>query len=142
MKLFHIITGLFLFIFGFIFGLSISYKHNTDLIETSKRTVLGYLNNPKLESFKDVIYYKNKISHNGGEVGYVCGLVSDHNDLHHKMKSKKFIVKTYSKPDGTINISIPMIEGMDEFDYQGGIEKLWDRNCTTSNGEPTSSNLK
>lgn len=142
MKSFHIIIGLFLFLFGFIFGLSISYKHDTNLIEMSKRTVLGYLNNPKLESFNDVLYYTNKTSHNGGEVGYVCGFVSDHDDFHQKIESKKFIVKTYSKPDGTINISIPVIEGIDEFDYQGGIGKLWERYCTTSNGKPASLHLK
>lgn len=139
-KIFYTVIALFLLGAGFIFGLLLSYKHDVDLIERTKRTVLGYLENPKIETFKNVVYRFNKISHNGGQVGYVCGYVSRHYILTEDPEFKRFIVKTYIKPDGVANLSIPVIEGVDEMLTTQQVDILWDRFCG-SKEVPVSPNL-
>ncbi|MBS0859700.1 hypothetical protein ABN072_06265 [Providencia rettgeri] len=135
-KIFNVIIALFLLGAGFVLGLTLSYKDDVNVIERTKRTVLGYLNSPKLESFKDVGYHFDKISHNGGEVGYVCGYVSRHYDFVSEVEFKRFVVKTYIKPDGEINISIPAIDGVEEVFDKPQIDKLWNSYCIS----PTLSN--
>ncbi|EMN0827699.1 hypothetical protein WMR74_004365 [Providencia rettgeri] len=135
-KIFNVIIALLLLGAGFVLGLTLSYKDDVNVIERTKRTVLGYLNSPKLESFKDVGYHFDKISHNGGEVGYVCGYVSRHYDFVSEVEFKRFVVKTYIKPDGEINISIPAIDGVEEVFDKPQIDKLWNSYCIS----PTLSN--
>ncbi|MEQ5306589.1 hypothetical protein ABN238_20625 [Providencia rettgeri] len=130
-KIFNFIIALFLLGAGFVLGLTLSYKDDVSVIERTKRTVLGYLNSPKLESFKDVEYHFNKISHNGGEVGYVCGYVSRHYDFVSEVEFKRFVVKVYIKPDGEINISIPAIDGVGEVFDKSQIDKLWNSYCVS-----------
>ncbi|HEM8341413.1 TPA: hypothetical protein U2M54_003551 [Providencia rettgeri] len=130
-KIFNVIIALFLLGAGFVLGLTLSYKDDVNVIERTKRTVLGYLNSPKLESFKDVGYHFDKISHNGGEVGYVCGYVSRHYDFVSEVEFKRFVVKTYIKPDGEINISIPAIDGVGEVFDKSQIDKLWNNYCAS-----------
>lgn len=130
-KIFNVIIALFLLGTGFVLGLTLSYKDEVSVIERTKRTVLGYLDSPKLESFKDVGYHLNKTSHNGGEVGYVCGYVSRHYDFVKEVEFKRFIVKTYIKPDGEVNISIPAIDSIEEVFDKSQIDKLWNKYCTS-----------
>lgn len=131
-KIFYTAIAFFLLGAGFVFGLLLSYKHDVDLIERTKRTVLGYLDNPKIESFKDTAYYFNKVSHNGGQVGHVCGYVSRHHDFAEDPEFKRFIVKIYIKPDGVANLSIPIIEGIDEMLTTVQIDSLWDKFCNST----------
>lgn len=128
-KIFYVIIALFLLGSAFLFGMTLNYKDDSNMIERVERTVLGYLENPKLETFKDVSYHFNKISHNGGEVGYVCGFVSRHYDFSRKTEDKRFIVKTYTRPDGAINISIPVIDGIDELLTEAQVDGLWTKYC-------------
>lgn len=130
-KIFNIIIALFLLGAGFVLGLTLSYKDDVSIIERTKRTVLGYLESPKLESFKDVSYHFDKISHNGGEVGYVCGYVSRHYDFVSELEFKRFVVKTYIKPDGETNISIPVIDSIEEAIDKKQVDQLWDKYCTS-----------
>lgn len=130
-KIFNVIIALFLLGAGFVLGLTFTYKDDVSIIERTKRTVLGYLDSPKLESFKDVSYHFDKISHNGGEVGYVCGYVSRHYDLVKEAEFKRFVVKTYIKPDGETNISIPVIDSIEEALDKKQIDQLWDKYCTS-----------
>lgn len=126
-KIFNILILALIFFSGLIFGLSLSYKDDTNVVERAKRTVLGYVDYPKLESFKDVKYYFNKISHNRGEVGYVCGYVSQHYETTNEYA--KFIVKVYTKPDGTINMSIPVIKGVEHLFNELQVNTLWKMYC-------------
>ncbi len=128
-KIFYIFIGLFLLGAAFLFGMSVVYKNEISMIERVERAVLGYLDNPKAESFKNVTYYFDKISHNGGEVGYVCGFVSRHYDFSRETEDKRFIVKTYIRPDGTVHISIPIIDGVDEMLTEEQIDNLWNKFC-------------
>lgn len=128
-KIFYVIIALFLLGSAFLFGMTLNYKDESNMIERVERTVLGYLENPKLETFKDVNYHFNKISHNGGEVGYVCGFVSRHYDFSRKTEDKRFIVKVYTRPDGGINISIPVIDGIDEMLTEAQVDGLWAKYC-------------
>ncbi|EMT6385357.1 hypothetical protein WMR60_003955 [Providencia rettgeri] len=130
-KIFNFIIALFLLGAGFVFGLTLSYKDDVSIIERTKRTVLGYLDSPKLESFKDVSYHFDKISHSGGEVGYVCGYVSRHYDFVSELEFKRFVVKTYIKPDGETNISIPIIDSIEEALDKKQADQLWDKHCTS-----------
>lgn len=128
-KLFGVLILLIIFFSGLILGLFLSYKDDTNTIERAKRTVLGYVDYPKLESFKDVNYYFNKISHNRGEVGYVCGYITQHYKSNANSIYTKFIVKVYKKPDGTINMSIPAINGIDDFFNDSQLNRLWETYC-------------
>lgn len=128
-KIFNIIIALLLLGAGFVLGLTFTYKDDVSIIERTKRTVLGYLDSPKLESFKDVSYHFDKISHNGGEVGYVCGYVSRHYDFVSEVEFKRFVVKTYIKPDGEINISIPVIDSIEEALDKKQVDQLWNKYC-------------
>ncbi|MDR2225185.1 MAG: hypothetical protein LBE52_04205 [Providencia sp.] len=130
-KIFNIIIALLLLGAGFVLGLSLSYKDDVSIIDRTKRTVLGYLDSPKLESFKDVSYHFDKISHNGGEVGYVCGYVSRHYDFVSEVEFKRFVVKVYIKPDGETNISIPVIDSIEEAFDKKQVDQLWDKYCTS-----------
>ncbi|QCJ70357.1 hypothetical protein C9446_11120 [Providencia heimbachae] len=131
-KIFTTVIVLLLLGVGFVLGLTLSYKDDVSVIERTKRTVLGYLDSPKLESFKDVRYHFDKISHNGGEVGYVCGYVSRHYDLVEEAEFKRFVVKTYIKPDGETNISIPAIDSIEEVFDKSQIDKLWGKYCVSA----------
>ena len=130
-KIFTIVIALLLLGTGLVLGLTLSYKDDVNVVERTKRTVLGYLDKPKLESFKDVNYHFDKISHNGGEVGYVCGYVSQHNDLFSEVEFKRFVVKTYIKPDGEINISIPVIDSIEEALDKQQVDQLWNKYCSS-----------
>lgn len=132
-NVFNILIFVLIFFSGLILGISLSYKDDTNVVERAKRTVLGYVDYPKLESFKEVNYYFNKISHNRGEVGYVCGYVTQHYESN--IRYERFIVKVYIKPDGNINMSIPVMKGVDHLFNDFQVNRLWKMYCELSTKE-------
>ncbi|WP_273803546.1 MULTISPECIES: hypothetical protein [Providencia] len=123
------IITLFLMAISFIFGASITRTVDFDPIEQSKINVSNLLAYPEVAEFKNMEYFYNKKTLNGGVLGYICGEVFTFNKEHLPDGFKRFIVKVYTPPEGLTLLSFPIIEGGEDALLSERIDSIWMMFC-------------
>ncbi|MEQ5553917.1 hypothetical protein ABN349_01025 [Providencia rettgeri] len=123
------LIALFLMAISFIFGVSVTKTIDFDPIEQSKINVSNLLAYPEAAEFRNMEYFYNKKTSNGGELGYICGEVFTFNKDHLPDGFKRFIVKVYTPPEGVIQLSFPIIEGGDDSLLSDKIDSIWMMFC-------------
>ncbi|MGG4608830.1 hypothetical protein [Providencia sp. Me31A] len=123
------LIALFLMISSFLFGVSVTQKINFDPIEQTKINVSNLLDYPKAAEFKNMEYFYNKKTPNGGELGYICGEVFTFNRDILPDGFKRFIVKVYTPPKGLILLSFPIIEDAEDALLSEKIDSIWMMLC-------------
>ncbi|MEY0008576.1 hypothetical protein AB7W79_21415 [Providencia rettgeri] len=120
---------LFLMVISFIFGASITKTIDFDPIEQSKINVSNLLAYPEAAEFRNMEYFYNKKTSNGGVLGYICGEVFTFNKGHLPDGFKRFIVKVYTPPEGLTLLSFPIIEGGEDALLSERIDSIWMMFC-------------
>ncbi|EJD6474863.1 hypothetical protein AB7459_14540 [Providencia rettgeri] len=120
---------LFLMVISFIFGASITKTIDFDPIEQSKINVSNLLAYPEAAEFRNMEYFYNKKTSNGGVLGYICGEVFTFNKDHLPDGFKRFIVKVYTPPEGLTLLSFPIIEGGEDALLSERIDSIWMMFC-------------
>ena len=123
------ITVVFLMTISFILGAALTKTTDFDPIEQTKVNVSNLLAYPSAAGFKNVIYFFNKKTGAGGNLGYICGEVFTFNKEELPAGFKRFIVKVYAPPKGITLLSFPIIEGGDDMLLSDRIEDIWDVFC-------------
>ncbi|WP_272659199.1 MULTISPECIES: hypothetical protein [unclassified Providencia] len=123
------LIALFLMAISFIFGASITKTIDFDPIEQSKINVSNVLAYPETAEFKNIEYFYNKKTSNGGVLGYICGEVFTFNKEHLPDGFKRFIVKVYTPPEGLTLLSFPIIEGGEDALLSEKIDSIWGMFC-------------
>lgn len=124
-----VIITIFLMMVSFIFGASITKTINFDPIEQSKINVSNLLVHPETAKFRDMAYYFNRNTGNGGKLGYICGEVLIFNSDDSSSTFKRFIVKVYDPPSGLVLLSFPIIEGGEDALLSERIDDIWKMFC-------------
>ncbi|MCK1143020.1 hypothetical protein MXZ96_06615 [Providencia stuartii] len=127
------IIVLFLMAISFIFGSLITRTVDFEPIEQSKINVSNLLAYPEAAEFKNMEYFYNKKTSNGGVLGYICGEVFTFNKGHLPDGFKRFIVKVYTPPEGLTLLSFPIIEGGEDALLSEKIDSIWMMFCHNNN---------
>ncbi len=117
---------------SFIFGISTTKTVDFDLLEQTKVNVSNVLGYPTAAEFRNVNYYHNKKTKNGGELGYICGEVLAFNKDELPDGFKRFVVKVYDPPEGITLLSFPIIEGGEDALLSEKIDDIWKMFCHNS----------
>ncbi|WP_369310909.1 hypothetical protein [Providencia rettgeri] len=118
-----------LMVISFVLGISVTKTLDFDPIEQSKVNVANLLGHPKAAEFKNMAYYFNRTTHDGGELGYICGEVFTFNKDDLPDGFKRFVVKVYTPPKGLTLLSFPIIEDGEDALLAERIDDIWALFC-------------
>lgn len=128
MNIVKLLTVVLLIGCSFLLGVAVNYKPKPDLINLVKYNVSDYLSYPESASFRNIKYNFLRKTLDEGEVGYVCGEVF--RVKNEKLEGyKRFAVKIYGNSDGRISLSIPLVEGDNDFLPVSVMEAIWKKYC-------------
>lgn len=123
------IIVIFLMTIMFVLGATFTKKVDFDSIEQTKVNVSSLLSYPSAAEFRNVTYFFNRKTRNGGELGYICGEVFTFNKNELPAGFKRFIVKVYEPPKGLALFSFPIIEDGDDMLLSDQIGEIWGAFC-------------